>query len=393
MRRLAWLILAVAAIYAAAAGYRIQNRMYYIWLPDYLRQSMRARETPQGPVHIFFYFTDHFEPASHHYRTHRWEQEYPKLADRHRDSAGRPVQHTWFYPGEQPDEENMAALKNLVAGGYGEVELHYHHFNDTDDSARAKFARAIADFQRYGFLKTVQGDTRFAFIHGNWALDNSVPGMCGANHELKILRELGCFADFTFPALWQAAQPSLANAIFEATDDDGPKSYDKGTRVRVGQEPVGDLMLFEGPLQIVPSRNAKHLFWDVEDGDVHHAVPLSEKRVDAWIDANVHVEGRPEWVFVKVHGHEASTDIDVDDVLGAPFDRVLTYMESRYNDGQRYVLHYITAREAYNLVRAAVAGQQGDPSKFLDWVIPRYVAGGRPPAAVSKVTADSPGGH
>jgi hypothetical protein len=254
------------------------------------------------------------------------------------------------------------------------VEFHYHHFNDTDDSARAKFQKAIAEFQQYGFLKTARGETRFAFIHGNWALDNSIPGMCGANHELRILRDLGAFADYTFPAIWTAAQPALANAIYMANDDDRPKSYDRGEPVRVGREPSGDLMIIEGPLAIVRSPSAKRLFWDVEDGNIHSSIPVTPQRVDAWVKANVHVEGNPDWVFIKVHGHEATVQRDIDDMLSGSFERSLGYLESRYNDGTNYTLHYVTAREAYNLVRAAAAGKTGDPGQYLDYTIPPYVA-------------------
>ena len=387
MRRAAKLLSLVLLLYGAANAYRIYQRLYYMWLPDYFRKITAASPQPQSPVHILFYFTDHFEPAEHRERVLQWESEYPKLANRHRDSAGRPLQHGWFFPGEQPNDEYMQRLRNLVAAGYGEVELHYHHNHDTDDSIRAKYQKAIAWFQQFGFLKTLRGGTHFAFIHGNWALDNSVAAWCGSNHELRILRDLGGFADYTFPAIWTTAQPAIVNSVYEATDDDGPKSYNRGEYVRVGREPAGDLMILEGPLRILPSRSVKHLFWDVEDGNIHHAVPLSNQRVDAWVKANVHVEGRPEWVFVKVHGHMAETQQEVDDMFNGAFDRAMYYLEKRYNDGKNYVLHYVTAREAYNIARAAAAGRTGDPGQYLDYVIPPYVADGPRPGAVTSVQA------
>src|SRR5947209_243075 len=171
----------------------------YVWLPGYASWTFAPKEQPSGPVHLFFFFTDHFEPGENYARTDRWVNEYPKLALRHRDSNGRPPQHTWFYPAEQPFPYNMAALQKLVTAGYGEVELHLHHGNDTQESARARFARSVAWLQQFGFLKTRDGTTHFAFVHGNWGLDNSNgPEFCGANRELEILRDLGCFADFTF---------------------------------------------------------------------------------------------------------------------------------------------------------------------------------------------------
>jgi hypothetical protein len=52
-------------------------------------------------------------------------------------------------------------------------------------------------------------------------------------------------------------------------------------------------------------------------------------------------------------------------------------MEKTYNDGTHYVLHYVTAREAFNLARAAVDGKQGDPRQYYDYRIPPYAANSR----------------
>jgi hypothetical protein len=309
----------------------------------------------------------------------RWADDYPKIAQRHRDSGGRPVQHTWFYPAEQPVDRNMESLKGLVAGGYGEVELHLHHGNDSMESARKRFQDGIAWFQRFGFLKGKDGKTHFGFIHGVWALDNSRdPKSCGVNRELQLLRELGCFADFTFPSLENESQPAMVNAIYEATDDDNPKSYNHGVPLQVGVPPAGDLMIFEGPLIIAPSWNPRRLFAVVEDGNVHRPVPLGPQRVEYWMRSRIHVKGRPEWQFIKIHGHGAQDENEPEEWLGPHFDSALAYLETHYNDGTRYVLHYITAREAFNLARAAVDGKTGDPRQYYDYLIPAYEANGKP---------------
>jgi hypothetical protein len=41
------------------------------------------------------------------------------------------------------------------------------------------------------------------------------------------------------------------------------------------------------------------------------------------------------------------------------------------------VLHYITAREAYNVAMAAVDGHSGNPVDYLDYVIPPYLSSSR----------------
>ena len=46
------------------------------------------------------------------------------------------------------------------------------------------------------------------------------------------------------------------------------------------------------------------------------------------------------------------------------------YLNARYNDGQEWVLHYVTAREMYNIAVAAMDGASGDPGDHRDHVVP-----------------------
>src|ERR1043165_325804 len=107
-------LLVCLLLYVGAWGYRIYIRKYYYWLPAYIAWTVKANETTAAPTHIFLLCADHFEPGERFALVQRWLDEYPTLAARHHDAAGRPVQHTWFYPAEQPIERNMDALKKLV---------------------------------------------------------------------------------------------------------------------------------------------------------------------------------------------------------------------------------------------------------------------------------------
>lgn len=380
MRLVRRLVLLGLLLYLAGWTYRIIYRKYYVWLPGYFSWLIHSeKHAGPGPVHLFFLFTDHFEPGERYAMTQQWVDQYPKIADRHRDSAGRPWQHTWFYPAEQPIDRNMIALKQLVRGGYGEVELHLHHGNDNNETGRVRFQQGVAYLQKFDFLKGTDGQSHFAFIHGNWGLDNSNgPALCGNNRELAMLRDLGCFADYTFSSIWWDSQPPTVNDIYMATDDDGPKSYARGTPLRAGQTPIGDLMIFQGPLLFLADFNPTRIYrtfgFELENAEIHAAIPVTPKRIDAWVRGNVHVAGRPDWVFVKVHGHGGGDQADADEMLGPELDRALTYLEKNYNDGTRYVLHYITAREAYNLARAAADNKSGDPRQYYDYRIPPYLA-------------------
>src|SRR5439155_17729038 len=119
-----------------------------------------------------------------------------------------------------------------------------HHQDDTAETLRQKLRGAIAQWQEVGALGRWPATERpaFGFIHGNWALDNcrieNGRNFCGVNDELTVLAEEGCYADFTFPALFHMAQPRQVNSIYYAQDDPRrPKSHDRGGPVRVGGQP------------------------------------------------------------------------------------------------------------------------------------------------------------
>ena len=57
-------------------------------------------------------------------------------------------------------------------------------------------------------------------------------------------------------------------------------------------------------------------------------------------------------------------------MLGEAAEKMRDYLEDKYNDGVDYVLHYVTAREAYNIAKAAEAGKSGNPNDYRDFIIP-----------------------
>lgn len=377
------LLLVACALLALAAAIRARNMQ--IWLGSYLRRRVPAT---QGKVHVMFCFVDHFEPAwgkadlaTQRQRVDRWCLDYRTLASAHRDADGHPPQHTFFYPEEEYLEEHLEKIASLCAEGYGEIEVHLHHDNDTEDNFRATISRFNDVLHaRHGALPRdpQSGRLRFGFIHGNWCLDNSRADgrWCGINNELVLLRELGCYADFTLPSAPSDTQTSTVNAIYYATDDPTrPKSHDTGVPVRVGGQPSGDLMIVQGPLGLNWHDRRFGIIPRIENADVRRACPPTPARVDAWVRTGIHVEGRPEWVFIKVHTH-GTQERDMDTLLGAPAHTMFEHLERTYNDGHRHVLHYVTAREMYNIIKAAEAGKDGDPNQWRDYELPPPSYGG-----------------
>ncbi len=382
--QLSLLALAVLLIVAALFAIRLVRKRNIIgWVLAWMRQDWRA-PVPKGQTrHLLFCFVDHYEPAwgkpdyeKECARVARWHKDLPLLCAAHRDADGRPPVHSFFYPEEEYRPEHLDALVSLCRQGLGEIDIHLHHDGDTEQSLREKLSRFTELLaSRHDALPrdAATGQPLWTFIHGNWALDNSHPSgrHCGVNNELVVLREEGCYADFTLPAAPDPCQTRTINKIYYAKDDPKrPKSHDRGPRVRVGGEQEGDLMIIQGALGFRWGSRKFGIFPRIENSDIRAVAPPSRDRIDAWVETGIHVQGRPEWTVVKIHTHGAE-DCDMDTLLGKPMDEAYSYLESRYNDGKAWKLHYVSARETYNIIKAAEAGLEGDPNAYRDYLVPR----------------------
>ena len=389
---------AAGIVVAAAVGWgirRARQRNVFLWLPSYLRGNWagkRERALARGkPVHVIFCVADHFEPAvqdpgpdGQRGRLDAWIQRYPRMAEPFRDADGRPPRHTFFYPAEQYRPEHLDRLGVLVSTGYGEVEVHLHHDRDTSDGLRRTLQEFVERLGGHGHLGADMRDgrKRFAFVHGNWALDNSHPEgrWCGVSDELRVLRECGCYADFTLPSAPSPTQTRRINSIYYADDDpERAKSHDDGVEVRAGAHPSGDLMIVQGPLTVLWPGGKGWVLPRLENAGLTGVATPAAPRVDAWINTRVCVAGRPDWVFVKVHTH-GCLDRNLDILLGDPMRHLHERLCGYYNDGSQFRLHYVTAREMYNIIKAAERGLSGDPGEFRDLEIapPPLASASRP---------------
>jgi hypothetical protein len=344
------------------------------WLGNHLRgdKSFDRRSLPAGkPIDIMVLVTDHYEPARRHgdeaavESVRSWCAEYERMAERHSDSDGRPPQHTWFYRYDYPNEGCLRELSASTFRGFGEVEFHLHHGHDTHHSFAGRLATGRKWFARFGALRSaeVRPQSFFGYIAGNSALDNGSgdDSLSGCDTELTALREAGCYADFTFPSLGSPAQPSVTNRIYYATEDGGPRSHASGTPLAVGRSASGDLPIFLGPVGF----NWGDGYSD--DGTVENSSPGSPRRLGTWLRSHVHVPGRPEWVFIKLTTHAMQSRASF---LGQTTDDMFAAMEYWWKRPP-YRLHYVTAREAFNIAKAAEAGHSGNPDDYRDFRLPK----------------------
>ncbi len=332
----------------------------------------RRREPHRGTVHLFVCVADHFEPfwlrASREValsRVRRWRDQYPRAVDGIRDNGGTPPRHTFFYPQEEYDADCLEMLAELKRGGLADVEVHLHHEHDTADGLRAKLT-GFTDtlYRRHGLLR-IDGRTNlpgFAFIHGNWTLDNSHPRgkYCGVNGELRVLREAGCYADFTYPSAPHPTQPPVMNTIYYATDDPRySRAHWRGVDATYGRPGNGTLLLVTGPLCVNWKRRHRMLP-TIENGDITGLNPAVPSRVDAWVRTSVHVRGFPRWRFIKAYTHgsqESNAELLLSDRPGS-LPAMYRDLLARYNDGNRFVVHFSTPWEMVCAIRALEAGDE-----------------------------------
>jgi len=334
---------------------------------------------------VLFALCDHFEPlwgnapdAQGRERVDRWERDYPALAREFRDADGRPPRHTFFFPGEQYRPEYLGSLAQLSSAGLGEVELHLHHDADDARSLERDISSYTTSYARHGHLsRDGAGRLRYAFIHGNWCLANSRRDgrHCGVDSELRVLFDTGCYADFTFPSAPDETQPAIVNEIYWPTGDpEKARAHESGVRARVGQPLGGRILMIQNPLSLAPRRGRFGV--RIESGALTANDHGTASRVDSWVSQAIHVAGRPEWIFVKVHTHGAP-EHQATSLLGEPGRAMHRALADRYNDGEAFILHYVTAREMFNIAMAAIDGLGGDPDAFRDHVLPP------PPGAAS----------
>lgn len=353
----------------------------HLWAPAYISEKFGylCGSRPSKPVHIMFMIADHFEPRRDNppysvecEKIKEFIDKYTKVALSRKDSSGRPPQYTFFYPAEEYRKEHLDRLADFCKKGFGEVEVHLHHDNDTAENLKNTLETYKRRLGGHGLLsKDGDGNIRYGFIHGNWALCNSRKDgrMCGINDELKVLKETGCYADFTLPSAPSETQTAKINSIYYAASNSAsPKSHNTGVDVEQGRGPSGDLMIIQGPLVFNWKRRKYGILPKIENSEIAFNNPPFPDRVDMWVNKRILVKKRPDWIFIKVYTHGLKGD-NMSSEYFKNLDDMYRYLEQAYDDGENYKLHYATAREFYNIVKAAEEGMPGEPELYRDYLL------------------------
>jgi hypothetical protein len=326
-------------------------RHAHLWLPGYLRT--RRRDAPEV---LWVAIGDHYEPfwkdadeSTAAARVEQWRRKWPEIAARQRDSQGRPACYTFFYAEEHYRPHLLDALASMVREGIADVEVHLHHDGESEPDFVARMRGFLQTLSaRHGLLRQDGGRTVFAFIHGNWALDNSRPDgrWCGLNNELTLLRDLGCYADFTLPSAPHPTQTRMVNTIYWATDDPRrPKSHDTGMPVTPGGPDRGDLLMIPGPLGLdwQERRWAPRL----ETGELASYHRPSRARAALWLQLAPRIGGQ---AFLKLFTHGAQ-ESHMRTLLEGDLDATFEHLRAECV-ARGVQLRFVSAYDLWRAVRA-----------------------------------------
>ena len=346
----------------------------------------RGTEAIHGSVHLIFVVANHFEPGwdatgrvldwnTQLTKLDRWCELARAIGQSVRDADGTLFRHTNFYPAEQYHPRLLQRLADLQAEGLGEVEVHLHHGVEKPDNAE-NLKRVLTEFrdvlaEEHKCLSRFAEDAmpRYAFVHGNLALANSAGNRyCGVDSEMRILADTGCYADMTLPSAPDQSQVARINAIYQCGNSlDEARSHRSGPNLKVRDGDPQLPIIFTGPLVFNWQRRVHGLpVPRIDDGALTTSQGNDIARLDRWKSARIHVEGRPEWIFIKLYCH-GFFDFDQTAAIG---DGIHRFWDQAIEFGERtnaYKVHFASAREAFNMVVAATDGCEGEPGNYRDY--------------------------
>jgi hypothetical protein len=351
------------------------------WLVRYpawrASEALSRVRNSDGPSHLVFVVANHFEPGLGQAalkRLEKWCELARSTGDALRDHDGTPFRHTNFFPAEQYERPLLEMLSSLQADGYGEVEIHLHHGIDRPDTAEntrrqlETFRDILAEKHRCLSREHANSQPKYGFVHGNWALANSAGGrFCGVDSEMQILADTGCYADFTLPSAPFQSQVPRINAIYQCGNSFAEaRPHRSGANLKVGDK-LSLPIIFTGPLVFDWTRRVRGIpVPRVEDGALAQNYPLNLNRLDRWRGAGIGVKQQPNWIFVKLFSH-GFFDHDQDLMIGEQMKRFMNEVLDAAERTGEFRVHFASAREAFNMVVAAVDGKEGQPGDYRDY--------------------------
>jgi 2-polyprenyl-3-methyl-5-hydroxy-6-metoxy-1,4-benzoquinol methylase len=227
-------------------------------------------------------------------------------------------------------QEDLAreVIRPLVLADDHEIHLHVHHEYWTRnsshfDSATSRWVNACSTphaddarldlhfrLARQAIAREIGAPfERWAFIHGNWALNASDPQICQSSGEMAMIMRHGGFGDFSFPAGRSYCDPEMKRPFTclpldlpRAYDDRraDPRPVDKGSEVMTPDR----FFIWNAPIKSVDSS------LDYYSATNRALFKNPERVVATWLGKSVCLGQR---LYIKTHAHSMKADYRLDE--------------------------------------------------------------------------------
>ncbi len=110
----------------------------------------------------------------------------------------------------------------------------------------------------------------------------------------------------------------------------------------------------------------------IENAALHAARPPSWSRMQLWLKTGIHVLGRPNWLFVKLHTHGCKPG-NIDTLLGAQTQQFHHDLNQYAISNHDFRYYYVTAWQMAQLIHQAENGADhpqfaAEPAMFAETV-------------------------
>ena len=184
--------------------------------------------------------------------------------------------------------EYLDPLAKFTQDGIGDVDIHIHHNCEGEEKFLDKMCGFIEVYAKAWLAAAARRQNRVR-LHSRQLGAGQLASRqtwCGLNNEITLLRDLGCYADFTMPSGASPTQGRVVNQIYWVNDDLTSRARMIAGQVRTGQPGQGDLLI-TGDGAAVAQRFVPRL----ETGEIAWQDFPTPYRISRWLDLAPHQPG------------------------------------------------------------------------------------------------------
>lgn len=303
--------------------------------------------------HVCYFHTDHYEPWSKGINddTARGVDLFAEMSSRSRFSSRMSLFYQTFLPyglnaelaakgqpgvdaivfnerSRQQETLCKRVMTPLEPLWGHEIHIHVHHeswtrntgeyskgisawvnANSTRELDYARLDRALGLTKQFIANDIGRPIDRWAFIHGNWALNGSDKSICWIDDEIELLMAHGCFGDFTFPAGRGHCDPTLFKEPYTCLPVSKLKGYDlpeaMPLTIQSGADPFEQGRFFIWNSLIKARYSSLDYYSESNRDNFKHP----EVIVEQWLENCVAIG---DCLYIKTHAHSMKWEYEIE---------------------------------------------------------------------------------